>query len=148
MEIIWNKRADSTNSIAPLGQNEFFEHDDLARIPCEVSTIDQLVMDGRTPPHFLKIDVEGHEAAVLRGARRLLAGAHAPMVVQFEYGHTWIGGGEVLYHTQMALEEAGYQVGRLFPDHVAFKKFDWQDEHFRMGNYIAAKDPNLIKILS
>src|SRR5690606_31531540 len=41
-----------------------------------------------TPPDFLKIDVEGHEAAVLDGARDLLNSPKAPTIIQFEYGDT------------------------------------------------------------
>lgn len=147
VDVIWNKRSDTTNSIAPLKDNAFFAHDDLETVSCPVSTVDQLVDEGRTPPHFLKIDVEGHEAAVLRGAQRLLSSPHAPVMIQFEYGQTWIAGGSLLYHTQILLEEAGYRVGRLYPDHVGFKDFDWQDEHFRMGNYIAVKDSVIISML-
>lgn len=68
VDVVWNKRSDTTNSIAPLKENEFFAHDDLETVTCPVSTVDQLVDEGYAPPNFMKIDVEGHEAAVLRGA--------------------------------------------------------------------------------
>ena len=47
-----------------------------------VRALDELVLD---PPSLIKIDTEGHEAQVLRGATRLLA-AHRPMVI-FEHRH-------------------------------------------------------------
>ncbi|MDT0576031.1 FkbM family methyltransferase [Croceicoccus sp. F390] len=147
VEVVWNKRADTTNSIKPLA-NEFFAHDDLEKVECPISTIDLLVQAGARAPHFLKIDVEGHEPAVLRGARNLLHGPDAPLVIQFEYGMTWIPASGLLHDVQMMLEQAGYGVGRLFPDHVAFKTYDWNDEHFRMGNMIAVKDPDLRRALA
>jgi hypothetical protein len=45
-------------------------------------------------------------------------------------------------------EPLGYAVGRLFPNHVAFKGYEYSDDNFRMGNLIAAKDPQLKKRLS
>jgi hypothetical protein len=41
------------------------------------------------------------------------------------------------------LEPFGYTIGRLYPDGVDFKPYEYQDDHFRMGNYvaIAAGDP-------
>lgn len=147
VEVVWNKRADTTNSIAPL-KNEFFDHDELERVSCPVTTVDLLVAQGTPKPDFFKIDVEGHEPAVLRGARELLHGDQAPAMIQFEYGMTWIAGSGLLHDSQALLEGAGYKVGRLYPDHVEFKDYAWSDEHFRMGNMIAVKDPDLVRALA
>ncbi len=147
VDVVWNRRADTTNAIAPM-DNGFFAHDDLETVSCPVGTIDGLIAEGAPPPHFLKIDVEGHEPAVLRGAAALLEGADAPSMIQFEYGMTWIGASNVLYDTQRRLEHAGYAVGRLFPDHVAFKDYGWADDDFRMGNMIAVRDRGLRDALS
>jgi len=147
VEVVWNKRADTTNSIAPM-MSEFFDHEELETVTCPVSTIDLLVKEGVPPPTFLKIDVEGHEAAVLDGASALLAGKHAPLMIQFEYGMTWIPSSRLLHDIQEKLEKAGYSVGRLYPDHVEFKEYYWSDEHFRMGNMIAVRDAELKAALS
>jgi FkbM family methyltransferase len=53
-----------------------------ASFPVEVTTVDQEVDRLGTAPTILKIDVEGHEIEVLRGARRTLA--HARPVVFLE----------------------------------------------------------------
>lgn len=45
-----------------------------------VSTVDDEVQAGTAAPQFLKIDVEGHELALLRGARSTLS-EHRPMLL-------------------------------------------------------------------
>jgi FkbM family methyltransferase len=42
---------------------------------------DFLAQSGERPPTFVKIDVEGHEANVLAGAQRLLAGPQPPLLL-------------------------------------------------------------------
>lgn len=146
VEIVWNKRSDASNAISHLN-NEFFSHNDLERVACQVTTADALIATGTPRPDFLKIDVEGHEPAVLRGARDLLNSDQPPVMIQFEYGQTWIAGSGLLHNCQTFLEDAGYKVGRLFPNHVEFKDYAWDDEHFRMGNMIAIRDHSLAEIL-
>ncbi len=46
-----------------------------------LSLDDFLAQSGEPPPTFLKIDVEGHEARVLAGAHRLLAGPQPPLIL-------------------------------------------------------------------
>jgi FkbM family methyltransferase len=53
----------------------------------EVTTLDQFFSEQDRPPNFLKIDVEGHELAVLRGAQQILQ-AHKPvLLVECEVRH-------------------------------------------------------------
>ncbi len=51
-----------------------------------VRTLDGYAWDHR-PPNLIKIDVEGHELAVLRGARELLATHHPAVVFEFISSH-------------------------------------------------------------
>lgn len=147
IDVSWNRNEDATNAVNPF----IYEHIDQSNVQlrrCTVTTIDHLVAKGAEPPNLLKIDVEGHEKAVLIGAGKLLDSPRAPAMIQFEYGGTWIPSSATLYSVQTYLEAFGYAVGRLYPDHVEFKSYNWRDEHFRMGNMIASKDAHLTRRLS
>lgn len=143
----WNKRFDTTNAI-DRPQGGLFTHGDVEQVECPVSTVDKLIEQGLPAPHFLKIDVEGHEAAVLQGASETLASGHRPLVIQFEYGSTWLRASRTLFSVQGELERAGYAVGRLYPDHVGFKAYEHSDDRYRMGNMIATCDERLQAALS
>jgi len=147
VDVHWHHGSDSTNSIhSQLASG--LNYGDVEVITCGVSTIDSLVDGGDAPPHFVKIDVEGHEAAVLEGANRLLASESAPLMIQFEYGSTWIPARRTLQAVHAALVGFGYSVGRLYPDHVEFKPYQFSDDDFRMGNMVATKCPHLKACLS
>jgi FkbM family methyltransferase len=57
---------------------------------CSIVTLDAVAHSIGRKPTLLKIDVEGHEAHVLRGARGLLRAADAP-VICFELNPTTLG---------------------------------------------------------
>jgi FkbM family methyltransferase len=98
---------------------------------------DYLARHGIDRMDFLKIDTEGHELFVLKGFERALAEGRVT-VIQFEYGTTWLPARTLLSDAYDLLSPLGYRIGRLFPDGVRFKAYDFsQDEHFRVGNYIA-----------
>jgi len=86
---------------------------------------------------LVKIDTEGHDLAVLRGARGLLAG-HRIVVVQFEYNHRWVFGRAFLRDAFDLLTGHGYEVGKLTPKGVEFYP-GWEPdlETFVEGNYVA-----------
>jgi FkbM family methyltransferase len=49
---------------------------------CEVRPLDELILDGEMdPPDLMKIDVEGFELEVLRGAEALLRGPRPPTII-------------------------------------------------------------------
>lgn len=89
---------------------------------------------------LVKIDAEGHDLAVLRGARTLLA-EHRIAVAQFEYNHRWILGRFYLRDAFEFLLALGYRVGKLTPRGVEFYPgWDADLETFVEGNYVAC-DP-------
>ena len=145
-EVYWCSSADSMSSmtvplhlLADAGAGEM--------VPCTLRRGDDVAAEVGAPG-FLKIDVEGHEIPVLRGLESVLAGKDAPAMIQFEYGGTYIAGGFMLWHAYELLTPHGYRIGRVYPNHVDFTPYEVPLEHFRMGNYVAAKDEALVRLLS
>jgi hypothetical protein len=87
---------------------------------------------------LVKIDTEGHDLAVLRGAERLLVEQRIS-VAQFEYNWRWIGARSFLRDAFTLLDPLGYHLGKLTPRGVEFYRgWDADLETFVEGNYIAA----------
>jgi FkbM family methyltransferase len=86
---------------------------------------------------LVKIDTEGHDLAVLRGARRLLTEQRI-MIAQFEYNHSWIFARSFLHDAFELLMPLGYQLGKLTPHGVEFyPHWDADLETFIQSNYVA-----------
>ncbi|MGE3619305.1 MAG: FkbM family methyltransferase [Acidimicrobiia bacterium] len=96
-------------------------------IDVEVTTVDALVAAGRIPaPAVVKVDVEGAEAAVLRGMAATLA-EHRPVVlVEIDHGDR-DGLSAKRVENVALLEAAGYQIRWLDP---SYDEADWLVEHF------------------
>lgn len=92
---------------------------------------------------FLKIDVEGAEYKVLKGAAGLLAGQRIQMM-QFEYG-AFATQTRFLLSDYYALLSANYWIGRIYPGYVDFREYDWKMEDFHFANYccVARSRPDL-----
>jgi FkbM family methyltransferase len=89
---------------------------------------------------LVKVDAEGHDLAVLRGARTLLA-EHRIGVAQFEYNHRWVLARCFLRDAFEFLQAFGYRVGKLTPRGAEFYPgWDADLETFVEGNYLAC-DP-------
>ncbi len=116
------------------------EHLKISAAPTKVSTetLDHFCREhGVDKIHFLKLDVEGAELAVLRGAAELL-NLRRIGLIQFEYGGTWKDAGAKLRDAFEILNSQGYEIHRVIADgliHVA----RWNDalENFRYANYLA-----------
>jgi FkbM family methyltransferase len=88
---------------------------------------------------LLKIDTEGHDLAVLRGAAGLLREGRIA-VAQFEYNEFWIYARRYLRDAFQLLEPLGYQLGKLTPQGVAFYPgWDPGLEIFRGAMYVACR---------
>jgi FkbM family methyltransferase len=95
---------------------------------------------------LLKIDTEGHDLAVLRGAQQLFA-KHLILVAQFEYNHRWIYARSYLRDSFELLRPYGYRIGKLTPNGVEFYDvWDPDLETFVEGNYVACL-PNMAERL-
>jgi FkbM family methyltransferase len=95
---------------------------------------------------LVKVDTEGHDLAVLRGARELFA-RHRISIVQFEYNHRWIYARSYLRDVFELLTPLGYRIGKLTPAGVEFyPHWDPELETFIEGNYVACRPPTAARL--
>jgi FkbM family methyltransferase len=131
-----------TNSLYPVpGANP------LAQENVPTTTLDSYAeQSGVARFALVKIDAEGHDLAVLRGASTLLA-EHRIAAAQFEYNHRWILGRFYLRDAFEFLLALGYRVGKVTPRGVEFyPSWDADLETFVEGNYLAC-DPETAAVL-
>lgn len=89
---------------------------------------------------FLKLDVEGHELAVLRGARRMLDAGAVPLI-QFEFGPANIYSRTFFYDFWTLLSGA-YDIYRIVPNGLApIAYYGEHREIFLTTNYLAVRRP-------
>lgn len=85
---------------------------------------------------LLKVDAEGMDLHVLRGAERALSD-HQIGVVQFEYGGTWAVAGSTLHAAFRFLHKHGYEVLALLPDGLYLFEPQRTGELFVYSNFVA-----------
>jgi FkbM family methyltransferase len=127
-----------TNSLhAPAGGPGQDDTEEVATATLD-SYVEQAGLDHIT---LLKIDTEGHDLAVLRGARTLLAEQRI-FIAQFEYNHRWVYARSYLRDVFNLLEPFGYRLGKLTPRGVEFyPRWDPDLETYIEGNYVACRAP-------
>lgn len=85
---------------------------------------------------LLKVDTEGHDLSVLRGARGLFE-RKAIDVAQFEYNWRWIDARSFLRDGFDLADAVGYRLGKVTPGGIEFyERWDPELESFREGNYL------------
>lgn len=104
-----------------------------------VETLDGFcAREGVSRIDFLKLDVEGHELAVLRGATRMLA-AGAISIIQFEFGPANIYSRTFFYDFWSLLSDT-YELFRVVPNGVVPVHFYGEHlEIFLTTNYLAVR---------
>jgi FkbM family methyltransferase len=85
---------------------------------------------------FLKIDTEGHDYFVLRGARRLLSEGRVDLL-QFECNNTWNATGITLRAAVNFLKPFGYSVRHLRPEGLFAVDYVFFGSEFGYGNWVA-----------
>lgn len=89
--------------------------------------------------NFMKIDVEGHELAVVQGAEDMLK-QQAIDCLQFEYGGCWIDSMILFMDIYDLVTSFGYAIGKIMPRGIEFyDKYDQRLETFQMANFLACK---------
>jgi FkbM family methyltransferase len=102
-----------------------------------LTTIDaELSARDVTSLNFLKIDVEGYDLHVLRGAREYLA-RRAIGFVQFEYNVEWALAGSTLAAALDLLSSYGYEVFLLRSDGLWRFDYPQYGEFFNYSNFVA-----------
>lgn len=95
---------------------------------------------------FLKIDTEGYDLNVIRGASRLLESQKIG-VLQFEYNLPWKDAGSTLSRAISLLNDCGYEVFLLKGTGLYKIRYDIYGEYFSYSNFIAVS-PEFIPILT
>ena len=89
---------------------------------------------------FVKVDVEGAEYSVLRGANELLRRGRIDFL-QFEYGGTFEDAGTTLRSVWALLKRFGYSVFRVENGKfIELKSFKDRDEDYKYSNFLAVND--------
>lgn len=93
------------------------EHAALPTITVPVTTLDAFFAGRERQPAFIKIDVEGHESAVLEGARGLLEKSRPTILVECEARHRADGDVRPLLEmlTSLGYEGSFFECGRRRP---------------------------------
>lgn len=94
---------------------------------------------------FLKIDTEGYDLYVLRGASNLLA-QNKIGVIQFEYNSPWALTGSTLAAAFQLLESFGYKVFLLKNAGLFELNYKCYGEYFDYSNFVAVS-PHSFKVL-
>ena len=102
-----------------------------------VLTLDSWHLEHPVRPVLLKMDVEGHELAVLRGATEALMSVE---VVQFEFGGCNIDSRTYFQDFYYFFQEAGFRLYRLGPKGLdPVERYSELDEVFTTTNYFAQR---------
>jgi FkbM family methyltransferase len=105
-------------------------------ITVRVTTLDtEIARRAWTSVDFLKIDAEGYDYHVLRGAQNLLSSGRI-LAGQFEYGAAWRDSGSTLTRASAYLRNVGYEMYLLKQDGLYHPRIDIYGEYFGYSNYV------------
>lgn len=108
------------------------------RYSVPLTTLDKEFLDCGKCIDFLKIDTEGYDFNVLKGAEGLL-NAGLIKFVQFEYNFNWIGAGATLLRTSRFLKSMGYETFLLRETGLCSVDFSIWGEFYAYANFVAIR---------
>lgn len=111
-------------------------------VPTTARTVPVVTLDGQLAAlgwegaDFVKIDAEGFDLHVLRGAAGLI-GRQALGVIQFEYNTSWLAAGSTLWGALQLLQGAGYAVHLLTAKGLVPFAYADVEEFYTYANFVA-----------
>ena len=128
------------------GRNSLIANELTASGVIEVETVtlaDVFSIFGIERSQLVKVDAEGHDPAIIRGARALLAAGRID-VLQFEYNHTWVFSRSFLKDIFDIAEGLPYSIARIRPHSVeVFGAWHPELDRFFHCNYLLIREPAL-----
>lgn len=105
----------------------------------KVETLDDYCMESNLDKvHFLKLDVEGYELGVLKGAQKMLAEKKIDFI-QFEFGGTDIDS-RTFFQDFYYLLNKNYRIYRILKDGLdEIEEYSEKEEIFAFRNFLAEK---------
>jgi FkbM family methyltransferase len=135
LKINYSKNASSLSGLYDV----YHPDPDIIKINVKVSTIDIFCRENRIDYiDFLKIDTEGMELKILKGAEHLLRSGSIK-VIQFEYGFACVDAGYLLKDVYHLLTAYGFLIGKLYPTYVDFRPYNRSMENYIGPNFVAIK---------
>jgi FkbM family methyltransferase len=135
--------ASSIGSLHPR-RDTYFQQYPVTETMVKVVTIDGFLRDcGIDTVDFLKMDIEGHELAALRGARQSIEN-HRIRALTFEFGSGNINSRTYFHDFWDLLHPCGYTIKRICPGGVLYTVSEYYEdlEYFRGAtNYLALSEP-------
>ncbi|MCF6293648.1 MAG: FkbM family methyltransferase [Robiginitomaculum sp.] len=130
-----------TSSLSPRKLMTSRFQDDMHEITVSVKTLDGVLSAESVDLTniFIKIDTEGHEAGVMRGAKSVLEEAEQAAIL-FEYSFAWIESKETIEDNFQFLNDLGFDFYRVLPVGLENLRFITRDmSSIQYCNYMAVK---------
>lgn len=106
---------------------------------------DEVARLGLERVDFVKIDAEGHDLHVLRGAAGLLSEQRIG-AVQFEYHKLWAATGSTLGEASSLLRSVGYELFRVRAAGLDRFEYEPYREYFGYSNYVAVAPTRMAEV--
>lgn len=127
---------DSKNTLSPIGPGASTYGEEVVQLERGDHF---MAMHGLESIDLLKIDTEGHDLSVLRGFGSAIEHGRVA-AIQFEYNSLSIDSRALLADYYEYLVPLGYHIGKIHPNGVDFKDYDYADENWIGPNCLAVHE--------